>query len=163
MSELIVILLVALPLALLFMAVGRRVRQRQEWTQVDYIDWIYAVRHGLTADAIVGRMHANAVWPVFYLVFVAAAAIHAPLGIRTVVDEWLGLRGRAVDAALGCFALLFCITTLVMRFVSPRPSRTRLQDPHVQLVRTGWFSPLVLGLVPIVAGLVFLGAWWRGA
>ena len=67
---------------------------------------IYAVRHGLTADAIVGRMHANAVWPVFYLVFVAAAAIHAPLGIRTVVDEWLGLRGRAVDAALGCFALL---------------------------------------------------------
>ena len=59
MSELIVILLVALPLALLFMAVGRRVRQRQEWTQVDYIDWIYAVRHGYrtvtTRHASMGR------------------------------------------------------------------------------------------------------------
>ena len=67
---------------------------------------IYAVRHGLTADAIVGRMHATALWPAFYLLFVAAAAVHAPLGLRTVVDEWLGLRGRAVDAALCCFALL---------------------------------------------------------
>ena len=35
---------------------------------------IYAVRHGLTADAIVARMHATAVWPTFYLVFVAALA-----------------------------------------------------------------------------------------
>lgn len=67
---------------------------------------IYAVRHGLTADAIVGRMRANAAWPTFYLVFVAAAAVHAPLGVRTVVDEWLGLHGRAVDAALVCFAFL---------------------------------------------------------
>lgn len=67
---------------------------------------IYAVRHGLTADAIVGRMHANAAWPTFYLVFVVAAAVHAPLGIRSIVDEWLGLRGRAVDVALGGFALL---------------------------------------------------------
>ena len=67
---------------------------------------IYAVRHGLTADAIVARMHANAAWPTFYLVFVAAAAIHAPLGVRTIVDEWLGLRGRAVDAALLGFAFL---------------------------------------------------------
>jgi len=67
---------------------------------------IYAVRHGLTADAIVGRMRANAAWPAFYLVFVAAAAIHAPLGVRSIVDEWLGLRGRAVDAALICFAFL---------------------------------------------------------
>ena len=67
---------------------------------------IYAVRHGLTADAIVARMHATAVWPTFYLVFVAAAAVHAPLGVRAVVDEWLGLRGRAVDAALVGFAFL---------------------------------------------------------
>ena len=70
---------------------------------------IYAVRHGLTAEAIVGRMHANAAWPTFYLVFVAAAAVHAPLGVRNVIDEWLGLRGRAVDAALGCFALLLLV------------------------------------------------------
>jgi fumarate reductase subunit C len=67
---------------------------------------IYAVRHGLSSEAIVARMQAGAAWPTFYAVFAAAAAIHAPLGMRTVVDEWLGLRGSAVDAALGLFALL---------------------------------------------------------
>ena len=67
---------------------------------------IHAVRTGLTAEAIVGRMHASAVWPVFYTVFVAAVAIHAPLGLRTIADEWLALRGRVVDCALALFALV---------------------------------------------------------
>jgi len=67
---------------------------------------IYAVRHGLSSEAVVARMHVTPAWPAFYALFVVAAAIHAPLGIRTVVDEWLGLRGRVVDAALGFFALL---------------------------------------------------------
>jgi fumarate reductase subunit C len=61
---------------------------------------IYAVRHGLTSDAIVARMHANPAWPAFYTVFVAAVAVHAPLGLRPIADEWLGLRGRAVDVVL---------------------------------------------------------------
>lgn len=79
---------------------------------------IYAVRHALTAQAIVARMHASAVWPAFYTLFVVAVAIHAPLGLRTVVDEWLGLRGRVVDIVLGCFALvllgggLYAVTSL---------------------------------------------------
>ena len=67
---------------------------------------IYAVRHGLTSAAIVARMHASAFWPVFYSVFVVAAAIHAPLGLRAVADEWLGLRGRAADAVLAALALV---------------------------------------------------------
>lgn len=65
---------------------------------------VYAVRHGLTSDAIVARMHASAAWPAFYCVFVVAAAIHAPLGMRTIADEWLGLRGRAIDLVLASFA-----------------------------------------------------------
>jgi len=67
---------------------------------------IYAVRHGLTSDAIVARVHTNPAWPAFYAVFVIAAAIHAPLGIRAIADEWLGLRGRAVDIALGFLSLV---------------------------------------------------------
>ena len=51
---------------------------------------IYAVRHGLTSDAIVARMHAKRTWPAFYTVFVIAVAIHAPLGFRAIADEWLG-------------------------------------------------------------------------
>lgn len=65
---------------------------------------VFAVRHGLTAQAIVARMHANAGWPTFYTVFVIAAAIHAPLGLRAIVDEWLHARGRVVDLLLAAFA-----------------------------------------------------------
>ena len=67
---------------------------------------VYAVRSGLSAEAIVARMHANPAWPAFYAVFVVAVAIHAPLGLRAIADEWLGLRGRAFDAALALFALV---------------------------------------------------------
>ena len=67
---------------------------------------IYAVRHGLTAEAIVARVRASASWPAFYTLFVVAVAIHAPLGLRAIADEWLGLRGRATDIVLSLFALL---------------------------------------------------------
>jgi len=67
---------------------------------------IYAVRHELTAAAIVARMHASAFWPAFYTIFVIAVAIHAPLGLRAIADEWLGLRGRATDAVLALIAVL---------------------------------------------------------
>lgn len=67
---------------------------------------VYAVRHALTAEAIVARMHASAFWPAFYTVFVVAVAIHAPLGLRTIADEWLGLRARAADVVLTVVALV---------------------------------------------------------
>ncbi len=66
---------------------------------------IYAVRQGLTAEAMLARAHATLLWPVFYAVFVVAAAVHAPLGLRVVLDEWAGLRGRALDVLLAAFAL----------------------------------------------------------
>lgn len=66
---------------------------------------VYAVRHGLSAQAIVARVHASVAWPAFYAVFVAAVAVHAPIGLRAVADEWLGLRGSLVDAVLVLVAL----------------------------------------------------------
>jgi len=67
---------------------------------------IYAVRHQLTAAAIVARMHARAFWPAFYTIFVVAVAIHAPLGLRAIADEWLGLRGRRADVVVASIALV---------------------------------------------------------
>ena len=67
---------------------------------------VYAVRSGLSAEAIVTRMHANPAWPAFYAIFVVAVAIHAPLGLRAIADEWLGLRGFVFDAVLALFALV---------------------------------------------------------
>ena len=83
---------------------------------------IYAMRHGLTAQAIVARMHASLVWPAFYALFVVACAIHAPLGLRAIVDEWLGLRGRGTDVVLAAFAIalvsggLYAVASLAAAF-----------------------------------------------
>jgi succinate dehydrogenase hydrophobic anchor subunit len=57
-------------------------------------------------EAIIARMHASAAWPAFYGLFVVAVAIHAPLGLRAIADEWLSWRGQFVDALLAGFALV---------------------------------------------------------
>jgi fumarate reductase subunit C len=59
----------------------------------------HAVHNGLTAAAIVARMHASLAWPAFYAVFAAAAAVHAPIGLRAIAAEWLDFRGRGADVA----------------------------------------------------------------
>jgi len=61
---------------------------------------IYAVRHGLSAAEILGRTHGNYAWLAFYMIFVAAVAIHAPIGMRTIVAESFGWRGALVDLAV---------------------------------------------------------------
>jgi fumarate reductase subunit C len=67
---------------------------------------VYAVRGGLTAGEILERTQDNMAYLAFYLVFVAAVAVHAPIGLRNVMREWIGWKGRACDAALAVFALL---------------------------------------------------------
>jgi len=61
---------------------------------VHLITIVYAVRGGLTAVEILARTHGNRTWLVFYSVFVLAVAVHAPIGLRTIVGEWLGWHGR---------------------------------------------------------------------
>jgi fumarate reductase subunit C len=69
----------------------------------------YATRHGLTAADVLARTRGSIAWAVFYWVFVAAAATHASIGIRTVLTEWSPLEGRSVDAAAAAFGLLLCV------------------------------------------------------
>ena len=59
------------------------------------------VRAGPSGDDaadILGRTRGNPAWGAFYAVFVAAVAIHAPIGLRTIGAEWLHWRGRVADA-----------------------------------------------------------------
>jgi len=67
---------------------------------------IAAERAGLTAGAILARTHHNLVLLAFYVVFVVAAAVHAPIGLRNVLVEWAGLQGRGLDLAMAALALL---------------------------------------------------------
>ncbi len=67
---------------------------------------IYAVQGGLSAAEILGRTRGNAAWFAFYAVFVLAVTVHAPIGLRAVLIEWLGWRGRSRDLALLLFAAI---------------------------------------------------------
>ncbi len=64
---------------------------------VHLITIIYAVRGGLTAAEILGRTSGSAAWAAFYGLFVAAVAVHAPIGLRNVLAESFGWRGRGAD------------------------------------------------------------------
>jgi fumarate reductase subunit C len=65
---------------------------------------VYAVQGGLTAAEILGRTRGNWGWLAFYSIFVLAASVHAPIGLRAVFIEWLRWRGRSRDLVLLLFA-----------------------------------------------------------
>ncbi|MSO85615.1 MAG: succinate dehydrogenase [Rhodospirillales bacterium] len=70
---------------------------------------IHAVRGGLTAAEILGRVRGQAGWEMFYWVFVVAVAIHAPLGLRTIARELSGWRGPTLEAATALAAFLLAL------------------------------------------------------
>ena len=76
---------------------------------VHLVTIIYAVRNGLSAAEILGRTRGNMAWAAFYAVFVLAIAVHAPIGLRNVLAETFGWRGRGLDVAVLAVAM-----TLVM-------------------------------------------------
>ena len=67
---------------------------------------VYAVRSGLSAAEILGRTRGSAGWFAFYSLFVLAVTVHVPIGLRSVLSEWAGWRGRSRDFALLLFAAL---------------------------------------------------------
>jgi len=73
---------------------------------VHLVTIIYAVRHGLSAAAILARTAGNPWWLGFYLLFATAAAIHAGIGIRVVLREWTPLRGRVLDLSAATLATI---------------------------------------------------------
>ena len=67
---------------------------------------IVAVRGGLSAAEILGRTRGSPAWAAFYAVFVLAVAVHAPIGLRTLLAELTGGHKRAIDVAMLVFAAL---------------------------------------------------------
>ena len=64
---------------------------------VHLVTIIYAVRSGLSAGEILGRTRGSYGWFAFYALFVAAVAVHAPIGLRTILAETFGWRGTVLD------------------------------------------------------------------
>jgi fumarate reductase subunit C len=67
---------------------------------------LYAVRGGLTAAEVLGRTRGNGWFLAFYVLFVVAVAVHAPIGMRNVLREWTRLRGITIELMAYAFALL---------------------------------------------------------
>ncbi|MEM7239301.1 MAG: succinate dehydrogenase [Pseudomonadota bacterium] len=57
---------------------------------------IYAIQDGLTAGEILGRTQGSIGWALFYGTFVIAAATHGSVGLRVILHEWAGMRGRVL-------------------------------------------------------------------
>ena len=66
---------------------------------------LYAVQGGLTGAEILGRTRGNAAWATFYTVFALAAAVHAPIGLRAVLNEWTSLRGARLEVVVALIAV----------------------------------------------------------
>ena len=66
----------------------------------------YASRNGMTAADILSRTHGSVVWASYYGLFVAAASIHASIGVRNVLTEWAPLNDRGASQFAIVFGLL---------------------------------------------------------
>lgn len=73
---------------------------------------IVAVRNGLTGAEILGRTRGNVAWGLFYGVFVLASAVHVPIGVLKIAEEWWRWRGRGVQVAAMAFGLLVLVAGL---------------------------------------------------
>lgn len=67
---------------------------------------VYAVQGGLSSAEVLARTRGSAGWLAFYTLFVAAVTVHVPIGLRSVLAEWLRWRGPSRDLALIAFSLL---------------------------------------------------------
>ena len=73
---------------------------------------IYAVRGGLSAADILGRTRGSLPFAAFYAVFVLSCAIHVPIGLATVVEEWSGAGPRVARLVSWTAALLIAVLGL---------------------------------------------------
>src|SRR5262249_1868925 len=70
----------------------------------------YATRRGLTAADSLARTRAGMVWAALYGPFVVAAAIHAAIGVRSVLIEW----SPSGERAASLFAMAFGAALLLL-------------------------------------------------
>ena len=68
---------------------------------------IYAVQDGLSVAEILARTQGSLAWFLFYGSFVVAVSIHAAIGLRVILFEWLGIKGAVLSAISWGLCLLF--------------------------------------------------------
>jgi fumarate reductase subunit C len=73
---------------------------------------VYAVRGGLTGAEILARTQGSWVIAAFYASFVLACAVHVPIGLARIAEEWLGWSGRRSNVAAMLVAIALAVLGL---------------------------------------------------
>ncbi len=73
---------------------------------------VYAVQGGLSAEEILARTRGSLAWAAFYGLFVLAAALHAAIGLRSILREATRLSPAAVALTALAFAVLLILLGL---------------------------------------------------
>jgi fumarate reductase subunit C len=69
----------------------------------------YATRQGLSAADILARTRGSIAWAAYYGIFVAAAAVHAAIGVRNVLTEWSPLSDRRAGLLAIAFGAMLAL------------------------------------------------------
>lgn len=67
---------------------------------------MYAINGGLSAAEVLGRTRGNMLWAAYYTIFVLLASVHASIGIRNVLAEWLRTKDVIASVAANLLALV---------------------------------------------------------
>lgn len=76
---------------------------------VHLVTIIYAVRNGLSAAEVLGRTQGSVAWAAFYSLFVAAVAVHAPIGLRSILAETFNWRGTGLEVTVLAMGLALAL------------------------------------------------------
>lgn len=70
---------------------------------------IFAIQGGLSASEILSRTQGSVFWFAFYGSFVIAVSVHAAIGLRVIVYETFGVRGRTLGGFTWAVGLIFLV------------------------------------------------------
>lgn len=73
---------------------------------------LVAVRNGLTGAEILARTAGNLWWAGYYALFVLAAVVHVPIGLRNILREWTRLNWPVINGLAGIFAVVLLVMGL---------------------------------------------------
>jgi len=68
---------------------------------------LFAVRNGLSGAEILSRTQGSISWFVFYGLFVLSVTVHAPIGLRNILQEWTRISQLTINIVALLFALIF--------------------------------------------------------
>jgi succinate dehydrogenase subunit C len=73
---------------------------------VHIVTIVYAVRGGLTGAQILSRTRGSLGFGAFYIVFLAACAVHVPIGLAAILEEWFRLPRKGARIVAAMFAAI---------------------------------------------------------